>query len=54
MSSAENMYGTIILWKLIPHESIATISVSAAIFEVKKAITEYKEKTNNTEKEEVC
>ena len=33
---AENTYGTIILWKLIPHESIATISVSAAIFEVKK------------------
>ena len=36
MSVAENMYGTIILWKLIPQERIATISVSAAIFEVKK------------------
>ena len=35
MSVAENMYGTIILWKLIPQERIATISVSAAIFEVK-------------------
>ena len=36
MSVAENTYGTIILWKLIPHESIATISESAAILEVKK------------------
>ena len=36
ISVAENMYGTIILWKLIPQESIATISVSAAIFDVKK------------------
>ena len=33
---AENMYGTIILWKLTPQESIATISESAAIFDVKK------------------
>ena len=33
---AENMYGTIILWKLIPQERIATISVSEAIFDVKK------------------
>jgi hypothetical protein len=36
MSVAENIYGAIILWKLTPHESIATISESAAIFEVKK------------------
>ena len=35
MSVAENMYGTIILWKLMPQDRIATISESAAIFEVK-------------------
>ena len=35
MSVAENMYGTIILWKLIPQERIATISESEAIFDVK-------------------
>ena len=33
---AENMYGTIILWKLIPQDRIAMISESAAIFDVKK------------------
>ena len=33
---AENKYGTIILWKLIPQERMATISESEAIFEVKK------------------
>ena len=30
------MYGTIILWKLTPQERMATISVSEAIFDVKK------------------
>ena len=35
INAAENMYGTIILWKLTPQESIATISESEAIFEVK-------------------
>jgi hypothetical protein len=33
---AENIYGIIILWKLIPQERMAMISESAAIFEVKK------------------
>ena len=36
MSVAENKYGTIILWKLIPQDRMAIISESAAIFEVKK------------------
>jgi hypothetical protein len=36
ISVAENIYGTIILWKLIPQERMAMISESAAIFEVKK------------------
>ena len=36
MRAAENMYGRIILWKLIPQERIPMISESAAIFEVKK------------------
>ena len=36
MRAAENIYGTIILWKLMPHESIAIISELAAIFDVKK------------------
>ena len=35
ISAAENMYGTIILWKLIPQERMATISESAAILDVK-------------------
>ena len=36
ISVAENMYGTISLWKLIPQLRIATISESEASFEVKK------------------
>ena len=36
MSVAAARYGTIILWKLTPQLRIATISESAAIFEVKK------------------
>ena len=36
ISVAENIYGTIILWKLIPQERMAMISESAAIFDVKK------------------
>ena len=36
IKAAENTYGTIILWKLTPHERIAIISESAAIFDVKK------------------
>ena len=30
------MYGTIILWKLMPHDRMATISELDAIFDVKK------------------
>ena len=36
ISVAEKMYGTIILWKLIPQDRMAMISESAAIFDVKK------------------
>ena len=33
---AEKIYGTIILWKLIPQDNIPIISEFAAILEVKK------------------
>ena len=36
ISEAEKIYGTIILWKLIPQERMAMISESAAILDVKK------------------
>ena len=35
MMVAEKMYGTIILWKLTPHERMAMISELAAILDVK-------------------
>ena len=35
ISAAENTYGTIILWKLMPQERMAIISESAAILDVK-------------------
>ena len=35
IKAAENTYGTIILWKLIPQDRMAMISESAAIFDVK-------------------